>query len=232
MILMIKDKDIRCRICGGKKVIGKGKRRTKHGFRQLYYCKDCGKGFVDCKMSNKTYSPNVIVNAMSMYNLGNTLEESARCTNSRFKVKISKPSLHGWLKEFSDICTYRRIRNKMLKIYGKDVLFARTFEHKGLAYDFRYHTAKLEVLCSDGFSGLEEYVKGFEEGCPKFFGDIENRCSQMKIDIDVRKQGRYNNACKLADFALKSCRTNKERHSVVENFMLINDSSTVACEVW
>ncbi len=35
----------------------------------------------------------------------------------------------------------------------------------------------------------------------------------------------------FADFALKSCRNNRERHSVVENFMLINDSSTVACEV-
>ena len=41
----------------------------------------------------------------------------------------------------------------------------------------------------------------------------------------------YNNACRLAGFALKVCSANPERHTAVENFMLINDSSTVACEV-
>jgi len=44
-------------------------------------------------------------------------------------------------------------------------------------------------------------------------------------------RGRYNNACKLASLALKAARNNRERHSIVENFMLINDSSTIACEV-
>ena len=53
----------------------------------------------------------------------------------------------------------------------------------------------------------------------------------LKIDVKIKKEGRYNNACMLADLALKSCSTNYQRHLAVENFMLINDSSTIACEV-
>jgi hypothetical protein len=49
--------------------------------------------------------------------------------------------------------------------------------------------------------------------------------------VKVNKKVRYNNACRLADFALKSYNNNSQRHSVVEDFMLINDSSTIAVEV-
>ncbi len=52
-----------------------------------------------------------------------------------------------------------------------------------------------------------------------------------KINISIRKEGKYNNACRLASLALKATENNRERHKFVENFMLVNDSSTVACEV-
>ncbi|MFH1431706.1 MAG: hypothetical protein ABIG84_00620 [archaeon] len=225
------DESIRCRNCGRKNIIKRGKRKTKYGNRQLYWCKSCSRYFVDSSLNNKTYGPKVIANAMNMYNQGNTLEDSARHTNRKYKVKISKSSVHDWLKEYSGIFTYNRIRPKALKTYGKDIIFAKTYEHNGLDYDFRYHIPKVEFLCTDTFPGLKSYVTGFENSCPKFFNDIDNRCSQMKIDISFRKQGKYNNACRLANFALKTCRNNRERHPTVENMMLINDSSTIACEV-
>ena len=78
---------MKCPNCGSSNIIKKGRRKTKLGFRQFFYCKDCGKGFVDSKLLHKTYGPKVIVSAVSCYNLGNTLEESAKLTNRRFKVK-------------------------------------------------------------------------------------------------------------------------------------------------
>lgn len=107
----------------------------------------------------------------------------------------------------------------------------KTFRHKDLKYDFQYHVPKLELLCENGFFGLEKYLKGFEVGCPKFFDSIEGRCSQMMIDIAIKKDDRYNNACRLASLAIKTAERNNDRHKLVEDFMLINDSSTVACEV-
>ena len=223
---------MKCSNCGRLNIIKKGKRKTKFGFRQFFYCKDCEKGFVGSKLLYKTYGPKVITSAISYYNLGNTLEESAKLTNRRFKVKVSKSSVSQWLKEFKSICTYCKIRPTALKNYGKEILISKTFKHNDLSYNFKYHKPKLELLCRDNnFSSLSAYIKNFEKGCPKFFNDIENRCSQTKIEISIKKENAYNNACRLALFALKSCDINSRGHSAVENFMLINDSSTIACEV-
>jgi len=57
-----------------------------------------------------------------------------------------------------------------MHIYEKGkILFGKTFEHNELNYNFQYHLPKLEILCGNGFSGLTEYMKGFEQGYPKFF---------------------------------------------------------------
>ena len=223
---------MKCPNCKSPSIIRKGRRKTKFGFRQLYHCKECRREFADSRILHKTYGPKVINSAISCYNLGNTLEESAKLTNKRYKVKVSKSSVSQWLKEFRNICTYHKIRSKTVKRYGKDVLVSKTFLHNDLAYNFRYHRPKLEMLCKDnGFFPLIGYVKRFEKGCPSFFDDIKNRCSQTRISVKVNKKVRYNNACRLADFALKSCNINSQRHCAVENFMLINDSSTIAVEV-
>jgi hypothetical protein len=47
----------------------------------------------------------------------------------------------------------------------------------------------------------------------------------------MKKEGLYNQACMLAALALTACTNKTQRHSFVERFMLINDSSTIACEV-
>lgn len=223
---------LKCLKCKSPEIIKKGKRETKFGVRQLYYCKKCKKIFVDSKLLFKTYGPKVIVNAISYYNLGNTLEESAKLTNKRFKVKISKSSVSQWLKEFKDICTYYKFRKKIFKEYKKDILVSKTFKHNELSYNFKYHKPKLDFFCGNKkYSPLMKYIEDLNNGLPQFFNDIENRCSQIKININIIKKSQYNNACRLADLALKTCSNNSERHASVENFMLINDSSTIACEV-
>ena len=220
--------DVRCTFCRSKKVVKKGRQKTKFGYIQLFYCKNCGRKFTGRKLKNKTYGPKIITNAITYYNLGNTLQESAKLVNRRFKVKISKSSVHTWIKEFRNICTYHKIREKILKEYGKDILVSRNFVHNDLSYNFKYHKPKLEMC---GFPSLISYIKKFDKGCPEFFDSIENRCSKFKLNLKIKKEGNHNLACKLAKLALKSCSKPKERHPTVENFMLINDSSTIACEV-
>jgi len=127
---------MKCPKCRSSNIIRKGKRETKYGFRQLYHCKDCRREFADSKLLHKTYGPKVISSAISYYNLGNTLEESAKLTNKRFKVKVSKSSVSQWLKEFRNICTYHKIRPDAVKSYQKGVLVSKTFLHNGLAGAF------------------------------------------------------------------------------------------------
>ena len=57
------------------------------------------------------------------------------------------------------------------------------------------------------------------------------RCSQLRVDLKPQKTTKHNNAPKLAELALTLAKTNRERHQVIENFFLANDSTTVAIEV-
>ena len=183
---------MKCPNCRSPRITRKGRRRTRFGFRQLYHCRDCRRVFTDSKLLHKTYGPKVINSAISCYNLGNTLEQSAKLTNRRFKVKISKSSISHWLKEFRDICTYHKIRPEAVRSYQKEILVSKTFQHKDLAYNFRYHKPKLDLFCGDtDFPSLREYIENLEKlGCPYFFDDIENRCSQTKIAVRIGKESR------------------------------------------
>ena len=219
-------KSVRCPGCNGISIIKYG----RYGDDQIFYCNDCGKKFMKTGLKNKTYNPVIITNAITYYNLGNTLEESARLINRRFKVKVSKSTIHSWVKEFSNICTYRKLRPQVVKKYNDKLIFAFSFQHSGLTYDFKYHLPKLEMLCSS-FPSLIKYLKDMKNRCPSDIFKENERCSQVLIGVKIKREERYNHACKLAGFALKACSRNRERHNTVEDFMLVNDSSTIACEV-
>ena len=219
-------KGMKCPHCNGKNIIKYGRTSGE----QAYYCKDCRKKFTKQGLKNKMYKPQVITSIITQYNLGNTLEESAKIVNKRFKVKISKSSVHSWIKEFSDICSYNKLRPRIIKKYTGNIIHAFSFQHSGLTYNFQFHLPKLEMLSSK-YPSLMQYLKNMKTRCPSDIFKENERCSQIKLNVSIKKHGRYNQACKLAAFALKACNKNKERHNKVEEFMLINDSSTIACEV-
>jgi len=60
----------------------------------------------------------------------------------------------------------------------------------------------------------------------------EQRASQLKFPtLKIKKLSKNNLANKLAYLALNLAKSNKDRHNAVQNFMLINDSTTIAAEV-
>jgi len=217
---------ILCPYCNERHVIKYGRR----GGNQLFYCNDCKKKFIKKPLKNKTYSPKVITSAISHYNLGYTLEDAAKLVNRQFKVNVSKSSLHSWIKEFAEICTYRKLRAKVVKKYGEKIICEHSFKHSGLTYNFTYHLPKVEILCSQ-YPSLINYLTDMHKRCPSDVFREGERCSQLLFDVRIKKDGFYNQACKLAELALTACTTNTQRHGIVERFMLINDSSTIACEI-
>ena len=224
-------KKLICPKCKKKEIIRYGRKKGK----QLYFCKDCKKKFVVNRLKNKTYSPKIVINAISYYNLGYTLDETVKLINRRFKVKISIGSVHYWIKEFKNICSYWKFRPYVIKKYNKeknkiDIIEAFSFKHSGLSYNFMFHRPKLDILCHH-FDFLGKFLIDMKKACPSNFFKEDERCSQLKIDVKIKKGGKYNQACRLADLALRACYKNCERHNIVENFMLVNDSSTIACEV-
>ena len=115
------------------------------------------------------------------------------------------------------------------------MIYSKLFSHEQ-PYLFKYHRFKVEYLINNYFKGLEKYLVDISNDCPhEMFVSDNIRSSQLKIPKESVKRARIRksktNACKLAKLALKAARSNKERHALVQEFMLVNDSVTVAVEV-
>ena len=223
---------VKCRYCNSKNIIKKGKRKTKLLVKQIYYCKDCDKKFILSDIKNKTFSTKIIMEAISYYNLGNTLEKTSKIVNSKYKIKTNQKTIHNWVKEFKKICTYHRLRKEIIKDYnGNDIICEKLFRHIQ-PYLFKYHKAKINYFINDYFSSLRDYLKTIRENCPdSLFLEPNVRCSKLNLPAKFRINHTYNYACKLAKLALEVASNNKERHEVVQDFMLANDSCSVAVEV-
>ncbi len=223
-----------CKGCGSGNVIKKGKRKNKYGVVQKYFCNNCSKYFILKKLEKKVYSAKVIIQAISYYNLGYSLDESSKLINKKFKVKVSSRAISNWLNEFEEVCGYYRIRDKAKGLFKpKDIIFKKIFRHLQL-YKFRYHKAKIEFFVNKYFNGLKDYSADVSRNCPNELFKDSLRSSNIKLDIDINKIKVFkkeNYACKLASLALESASKNSERHDKLQEFMLANDTCTIATEV-
>ncbi len=145
---------------------------------------------------------------------------------------MSKSAVDSWIKEFKNICTYWRIRGKGVKLFSPEkVIFKKTFSHQ-IPYKFQYHQAKLKMFIKDYFSELARYLKDTPKKWPdKMFLSGEARGSRIKLDFPVEAKRKTNYACRLAGLALTMTKNNRERHEIVQDFILANDTATLACEV-
>lgn len=221
-----------CKNCGSKNIIKQGWSETKNRRKQIYKCRSCNKKFVESAISFKTYTPQIIYSALITYNLGFTLQESVKIVNKKHKIKLPVSTLHGWLKEFSPLMPNLKFLPEMKKQYQPhNILKHKIFLHNGLQYNFKYHIPKINMRCTGAILyKLKTYLHSITKGTPDYFGN-DKRCSQPEAKIQPQLKRQYNLACKMSNFSLKAVRNNRERHTYVEDFMIINDSTTIAVEV-
>ena len=87
-----------CPHCGCKKLVRKGTRRKKLEIVQLWQCTYCRRVFTPLPPAarNTTYPPRVILDALTIYNLGYPLAETARrlriCGNRKIQVMFDVPN--------------------------------------------------------------------------------------------------------------------------------------------
>ncbi len=109
-------------------------------------------------------------------------------------------------------------------------------------YTFKYHKAKLNLLIKENpkFKLLKTYLqkinsKEFPHHIFTYNKDNnsnEQRASQIKFStLKIKKIKKNNLANKLTKLALNLAKNNNQRHQSIQDFMLINDSTTLAVEV-
>lgn len=230
----------RCPYCGSTAFVKRGVRKNRHQNVQLYLCKAtmCGRTFTAQDLKGKQFPLHIVIEGMSYYNLGLTLEETCTILKKKFAVAPEPETLSSWVEEHKQLCRFERLRPYATKMYRpKDMVEVVTMAHRQL-YRFRYHRAKTRLMLEEfknrNLKRVKEYLDAVSSETPhQYFADGE-RMSDVRSKFDTADmivKSKTNYANRLAAFVLQAVPDNKARHEAVQRFFLANDSVTVATEV-
>jgi len=131
----------RCPHCGSTRLIRKGTRRKKLEIVQLWQCKLCRRVFTPAPpaLRYKTYPLRVILDGVTLYNLGYSLPEAAAKLKSRHGYKVSPSTLASWMSEHRELTTYSRLRPQLRHLFPPTKTIRRSKLYHRQVYSFAYH---------------------------------------------------------------------------------------------
>lgn len=223
---------IRCINCNSLSVLKKGKRETKSGLKQVYFCKKCNKKFTVSAMPFFTFPAEVILSAPVYYYLGYSIDGTRKRIIGRYKKSPSLSTVSNWINSFGKYAAIKRSREEIIKFNKPHKIIKRKLLKHKQNYLFQVHSYKMETL-APRIRGFYNYLNDI------LFNKIEiksddflMRASECDLGLSLKKPvSRDNYVCKIADIALKAALTNFQRHAVLQKFFLSTDYSTVAVEV-
>lgn len=231
-----------CPYCNSNDFVKRGVRNKKHEVVQLYLCRntECGRTFTAERVKGKRFPLNVILEGISYYNLGLTLEQTVKFLQKKYgdAAPVTTSALGRWIEEYKPICRFERMRPYAVKLFPPEKMIeVVSMAHRQL-YRFRYHRAKtllsMEEFKNRRFGRLKEYLDHVSSETPhQYFADGE-RMSEIrskfdKTDMVIRSKSNFAN--KTAEFVLRGVTDNVARHEALQRFMIANDSVTIATEV-
>ena len=229
-----------CPYCESVDFVKRGVRKNKFGEAQMYLCRNpvCGRSFTARDIKGKKFPLRIIIDSMSYYNLGFTLEYACALVKKKFGSAPDPQTLSGWIEEYKPLCRYERLRPWAVKYCRpEETVEVVSMAHRQL-YRFRYHRAKtylmLEEFRNRNLKPLKEYLDSVSADTPHQYFQEGARMSEIKSKFDkadmiVRSKENFANL--LANFVLKAVTENKARHEELQRFFIANDSVTVATEV-
>lgn len=240
----------KCPYCLSINFVRRGTRQKKLETVQLYLCKNCNKTFTPHLTKGKHYPLPTILDALAIYNLGYSLEQTCRIVNRR-AVKSGSPrpselvmtlqasTLANWVTEFKDKMPFDRMREFALKKYApKDMVVSMTLAHRQL-YRFRFHRAKADLMIQEEyqhrkFTPIKEFLEMIPSECPHHYFETEVRASETPLTFSKTQmivRAKQNYATRMAAFVLQSVKDRNQRHEAIQKFFLSCDSVTIATEV-
>ncbi len=229
-----------CPHCGSTRLIRKGTRRKKLEVVQLWQCKVCLRVFTPAPpaLRYKTYPLRIILDGVTLYNLGYSLPEAAAKLKSRHGYKVSPSTLASWMTEHRELTTYSRMRPQLRHLFPPTKIVRRSKLYHRQVYSFAYHRAKLALSSEGGqharFAPLADFLERVPNDCPHELFRESSRASQVPNFVKrnhlivVEKE---NFATRTAALIVPTVGNNRLRHETLQRFMLANNSVTVAVEI-
>lgn len=229
-----------CPYCESADFVKRGTRKNKFGVAQLHLCRNplCGRTFTIKDIKGKKYPLKIVIECMSFYNLGFTLDQTCSLVKQKFGAAPDPQTASAWYEEYKPLCRYERLRPWAVK-YCKptETVEVVTMAHRQL-YRFRYHRAKTYLMLQEfknrNLAPLKEYLDSVSSETPHQYFQEGGRMSEIKSKFDKADmivKSKTNFANHLAEFVLPSVAENKHRHEELQRFFIANDSVTVATEV-
>ena len=230
----------RCPHCGSMRLIRKGTRRKKLEIVQLWQCKVCRRVFTPApaELRYKTYPVRVILDGVTLYNLGYSLPEAAAKLKSRHGYRVAPSTLASWMAEHRELTTYTRLRRDAPSGFTPAQTIRSTKLYHRQVYSFSYHRPKLALLRESRqhrrFAPLVDFLERAPKDCPHELFRESSRASQIPNFVNrnhlivVQKE---NFASRIAALIIPSVGNNRLRHEALQRFMIANDSVTLAVEI-
>ena len=215
-------------------IIKSGTRKVRDETVQVYFCKSCSKRFSDRKLSRTSYQPKLILSAITYYNKGHTLDQTARTMRRLYKTKIPLTTLGNWIRRHQDELTFTKLRKKYDLDPSQTIKTRKLFHPQ--PYLFKVHTLKLNIKGKQ-FPQLKRYINYMLNNPMDHIFQSKKilRVSELANTLNIPKPNirsiKDSPASRMTDLALELTKIKSERHQKVEEFFLVNDSATVAVEV-
>jgi transposase-like protein len=240
-----------CPHCGGRSLTRRGTRKKKLEIVQLWRCASCKRTFTPGPeaLRNRTYPLRMILAALTDYDTGFTLEETAARLKKKTNRNVSPSTIASWLEQYKRHCSYRRLRAQGLSRFPANQTIRTIKLYHRQIYSYAYHRAKLDFLRAGAldekrkgdtrFTPLADFLEHVPTDCPhELFtgeGDPKVRASQAAPTFADTTHAivnvRENAATHTAALIIPAVGNNKLRHETLQRFMLANDSVTIAVEI-
>ena len=193
-------------------------------------------------LRNKTYPLRVIIDALSTYSLGYSHAETLRHMKAQTGRAIPDSTLSACIAEHHDLLSYRRLRNAGRRRFPPEQTIRSIKLYHRQVYRYAFHRPKLEMLRASEeharFAPLGSFLEAIPLICPHalFRADETGaRASQAHPAFaDASRiivNDKENTATRSAALVIPTVGDNHRRHERLQQFMLVNDSVTVAIEL-
>jgi transposase-like protein len=109
----------RCRHCGSTAITRKGIRRKKIEIVQLWRCSSCKRVFTPtpAAMRGKTFPLRVVLDAITLFDLGYSLEQTADKIRARHGHRVGRSTIAVWVAEHHSLTTHARLRPEGRRLF-------------------------------------------------------------------------------------------------------------------
>src|SRR5262245_54839263 len=186
-----------CPRCGSHVLTRRGTRKKKLEIVQLWRCSSCKRTFTPgpAAIRNKTYPLRTVLDALSTYSLGYSLEDTVARVRSKSGRRIGTSTLAGWLAAHRAHMSYVRLRDAGRHLFPPAQTIRAIKLYHRQVYGYAFHRSKLELLRRGDlddkrngdvrFAPLANFLEAIPLICPhELFRDEDHgRASQSRPEF-------------------------------------------------